>query len=310
MKTSKTIFRIASIVAITISLTSCSLFRKSVEKPAEQVKKVAYADKILLHMHPEKVLNYLPNLKDEQIAYLFGMSVTEYRAVRKKYDEQAKNAAIELLEDTTFANKVKELPFKKDETILVLGESTTDALNSWVVILKHLLEIQRPQDNIAIINAAVAGQTTTEALKRITMQVKQKPDWVLCFLGSNDCGRYGDENNKTNVSLTETLGNLNTIRKIVADEIPNTNFVWLTPLPINEEKAASFIWFKKMKLGIRNSDLLAIGDSLKQKNETVIDFRKDFGVPAKSEFLQFDGVHLTIEGQALIVNRLVNSLTQ
>lgn len=306
----KTIIPVVLILALMIPLCSCNVLRRSAQKPGGEIKRVAYADKILLQMHPEKVLNYLPNLKDEQIAYLFGMTVEEYLKVKREYDNEAKDAATKLLQDKDFADKVAALPFRKNETVMILGESTTDALNSWAVILSYLLKIKRSNDNIQIINNAVSGQTTTEALKRITTQIKQKPDWLLCFLGSNDCGRYGGENNKTNVSIAETMNNLNTIRKIVADESPQTKFVWLAPLPVNEKKVSSFIWFRKIELTFRNTDLMAIDDSIKLKKEAVIDFRDDFGVPAQSKFLQWDGAHLSIEGQTLFVKRLVNNLSK
>lgn len=216
--TTSTIITIAVIVGSAIGFAACSLIRKTAKRPEGEVDKVAYADKILLHQHPEKVLNYLPNLKDEQVAYLYGMTVADYRTARKEYDNQAKNAATELLKDTGIALKVERLPFKKNDNILVLGESTADALNSWVVILKYLLDLKRPNDNIIVMNAAISGQTTTEAVRRITSQVKQDPQWVLSHLGANDCMRYGNESYKPTVSWAETMSNLKTIRKIVADE--------------------------------------------------------------------------------------------
>ncbi|MBD0331150.1 MAG: hypothetical protein ICV66_00690 [Chitinophagaceae bacterium] len=145
-----------------------------------------------------------------------------------------------------------------------MGESTADALNSWVYILQYLLQQKRPNDNIKVINAAISGQTTPEALRRITTLVKQKPDWVICHLGANDCMRYGDENNKPTVSLPETLQNLETIRRIVANET-HTKFLWITPAPINEKKIASFPPFKAIKMHLRNEDILAVADSLLQK---------------------------------------------
>ncbi|MBD0331149.1 MAG: hypothetical protein ICV66_00685 [Chitinophagaceae bacterium] len=54
-------------------------------------------------MHPEKILNFLPEVQDEQIAYLFGMSVEEYRAAKREYDDEARKAASELLQDPEFA---------------------------------------------------------------------------------------------------------------------------------------------------------------------------------------------------------------
>jgi acyl-CoA thioesterase-1 len=307
--TNTTMITLAVIAGTTIGFMACSLLKKTVSRPEGEVYKVPYGDKILLHMHPEKVLNYLPDLKEEQIAYMFGMTLQAYKSTKKEYDNQAKKAATELLQNKDFTRKVDKLPFKKNETIVVLGESTADALNSWVVILKYLLEMRRPKDNINIINAAISGQTTTEALRRITSQAKLNPDWILCHLGANDCMRYGGGNNKPTVSISETLANLKTIRKIV-DTQTKADFVWMAPVPVNEKKIASFPPFKAILMSLKNEDILAVGDSLKGKSETVIDMREKFGVPAKSEYVQFDGGHLSIEGQMVIIGAVIDKLSE
>jgi acyl-CoA thioesterase I len=308
MKTAA-IITITAIAGMSISFIACSLFRKTTGKPEEVVQKVAWGEKILLHMHPEKVLNYLPDLKDAQIAYLYGMTLDEYLSAKESYDNEAKSVAATLLKDDLFARKVDLLPFKKEETILVLGESTADALNSWVYILKYLLEMRRPQDQIKVINAAVSGQTTTEALKKITTQLKQNPDWILCHLGANDCMRYGSELNKTNVSIAETLSNLNTIQNIVSEE-SEARIIWMAPNPVNEDKAANFPPFKQLKLTLKNADLMTLADSLLWKDPQTIDFRKDFGIPANARLMQFDGGHLSIEGQEMFVRRIVSNLSE
>ena len=38
--------------------------------------------------------------------------------------------------------------------------------------------------------------------------------------------------------------------------------------------------------------------------------RENFGVTARPEYVQFDGGHLTIEGQKVIVEAFVNKLSQ
>lgn len=271
-----------------------------------ETKKVAYADKILLHMHPEKFLNFLPNLNDEQIAQLYGMSIEEYQLAKKVYDDQAQNTASELLTNSDFTFKIDKLPFKKNQTVLVIGESTADALNSWVYILQYLLNQRRPQDNIRIINTAISGQTTTEALRKITAQVKLSPDWVICHLGTNDCMRYG--NQKTTVSLTETIANLNTIKEIINKDT-KANIVWLTPASIDEKKVENFQPFKTQQLSLKNSDLNEISKYLKAQPEPVIDLTEEFGNPVNPEYVQYDGVHLTIEGQKTIVKSLINKLS-
>jgi len=271
-----------------------------------ETKKIAYADKILLHMHPEKFLNFLPNLNDGQIAQLYGMSLQEYQSAKKVYDGQAQNAASELLANSDFTFKIDKLPFKKNQTVLVIGESTADALNSWVYILQYLLNQRRPQDNIRIVNAAISGQTTTEALRKITAQAKLGPDWVICHLGTNDCMRYGSQ--KTTVSLTETIANLNAIKEIINKDA-KANIVWLTPVPIDEKRAENFQPFKTQQLSLKNSDLNEISKYLKALPEPTIDVTEEFGNPVNPEFVQYDGIHLTIDGQKAIVESLINKLS-
>jgi len=237
------------------------------------------------------------------------MTLKEYTDAKTVYDNQAKQVATDLLLDSEFANKVAMLPFKKADTILILGESTTDALNSWAYILTHLLARKRPQDSIKIINAGISGQTTTEALTRITTQVKLNPDWVILNLGANDCIRFGSETNKTTVSLSETINNLNTIRDIIADNT-KPNVVWMAPVPVDEEKAARFPPFQHNKLFLKNADIMAVADNLNYSTDDVIDLRNEFGIPAKGEFVQFDGIHLSVEGQKAITVALINNFVK
>ena len=273
-----------------------------------ETKKVAYADKIMLHMHPEKFLTFLPELNDEQIAHLYGMNLEEYQSVKKVYDEQAKNTALEILTDKDLATKIDKLPFKKNQTVLVIGESTADALNSWVHILQHLLNQRRPQDSIHIINNAISGQTTTEALCKITAQTRYNPDWVFCHLGTNDCMRYGNGVNKTTVSIEETMLNLKTIKSIISSQT-KAHLVWLTPLRIDEKKVENFPPFQAIQVSLKNSDLIEIGKRLKTETNTVIDFIAEFGNPVSAEFVQYDGIRLTIEGQKTIIKTLINNLS-
>lgn len=273
-----------------------------------ETKKVEYAEKILLHMHPEKFLTFLPAINDEQIAHLYGMSIEEYQSAKKEYDGQAKNAASELLTNADFASKIDKLPFEKNQTVLVIGESTADALNSWVYILQYLLNMRRPQDSIRVINTAISGQTTPEALRKITTQVKYNPDWVLCHLGTNDCMRYGGVNSKTTVSIEETILNLETIKEIVTRQT-KAGFLLIAPIPIDEKKVENFPPFKTMQLSLKNSDLTEISKLLKMQTDTVIDLTEEFGNPVNPKFVQYDGVHLTIEGQKTIVKTLIYKLS-
>ncbi|WP_188316852.1 SGNH/GDSL hydrolase family protein [Solihabitans fulvus] len=73
--------------------------------------------------------------------------------------------------------------------MVAIGESTTDDLQSWLEILRQLLALRRGGDGITVVNAAVAGQTTTEALRAMGTTLETRPDWILCMIGTNDARR-------------------------------------------------------------------------------------------------------------------------
>jgi acyl-CoA thioesterase I len=301
MKIIATLLTVVSIISNGFSQTKSISQQNNME-----TKKVAFADKIILQMHPEKVLNFLPDLNDQQISNLFGMTLQEYHSAKKVYADQAENAAKELLSNSEFSTQIEKLPFKKNDVIMVIGESTADALNSWVYILQNLLSQKRQQDSIKVLNMAVSGQTTTEALRKITTQLKQKPNWIFCHLGTNDCMRYG--NIKTTVTLTETIENLNAIKEII-NKNTKAKIIWFSPIQIDEKKVENFPPFKAQQLSLKNLDLIEISKKLKAQSDTVIDLTEKFENPLKLEFMQYDGIHLTIEGQKAIVKSLINKLS-
>jgi acyl-CoA thioesterase-1 len=52
-----------------------------------------------------------------------------------------------------------------------VGDSFTDDLQSWLEIVRHLLEERRPRDEIRIINAGLSAHTTAMELRRFVPSV-------------------------------------------------------------------------------------------------------------------------------------------
>ena len=154
--------------------------------------------------HLEKTYGYLPGTSEATVAALFGLDEATYREIQDRFDENARVAAQEFLGDPSLAGRVDRLPFQAGETVLGVGDSFTDDLQSWLEIVRHLLELRRPQYEIRILNAGVSAQTTAMALRRFVPLISQEPDWIICFLGGNHVTRIGPEPNKTQVSLEET----------------------------------------------------------------------------------------------------------
>ena len=259
-------------------------------------------------VHPEKVYPYLPNITDNTLAPLFGLTTEEYRSTKALFASRAKAAGELLLADPDFSKTVERLPFKNDDVILVLGESNTDDYQSWFEIMKCIIKASSPA-NIQMINAAVSGQTTSMALRNLTTHLQVKPTWVICMLGMNDALRIGGEDGKTVVSFEETCQNLDFMRQL-AKQICNPQWIWITPYTVDEKRQDENKWFQGMRLKWNNRDLVPIHQYMLTKNDSVIDVKKIFEHEDLRQLLMEDGVHASILGHREIVKELFKVLAE
>jgi len=264
--------------------------------------------KMIQSQHPEKLLAFARRLDDKVMAAIYGIDVDTYLNIKSQLAEQAKVAAEQLLESPDFAARVDRLPFRPGDTVMGVGESTTDDLISWFEILRRLFELQRPYDGISFVNEGISGNTSTEVLGRFNRIAAQQPDWILCMIGANDTMRTGPDSAKTQVSLRETAENLREIRRIASIRT-KSNWIWLTPPTFDEERVAAFKYFQMGQLSWRNEDILAIGDLIRGMSDPIVDTQAGFGYPAQTHYIGADGVHPTIEGHKAIVRGLVERLT-
>jgi lysophospholipase L1-like esterase len=262
------------------------------------------------YTHLEKLYGYLPGMDEALLARLFGLDPEEYRAVKDRFEEGARDAALELLEDASFAERVDRLPFRAGQTVVGVGDSITDDLQSWLEIVRHLLELRRPEDGICVVNGGLSAHTTAMVLRRfIPGVVSLEPDWILCLLGGNDATRVGPEPNKPQVGIEETAKNLEAMRRIVKEQT-EAEWVWITPPTYDEERAASFPPFKMGQSVFTNGDIIAIGDFVRAQEEPVVDIQEVFGIPADPELQGPDGVHPSLAGQKAIAKAFVERLTE
>lgn len=277
-------------------------------------------EKLVQFVHPEKEYDYLPGLDRKRLAALYGLTLTEYNKLRSQFEKNAHGAATELLADQSFAHRVDRLPFRSGETIVGIGESVTADRESWLVILRHLLEQQRGEAEIQIRNEGIEGTTTTDALGRMVSVLSHQPDWIICFLGAADAAQHGTQATKTAVSLEETAQNLVELRHLAAAQ-SDAQWVWITPPTINERLAAKFPPFQQSQFTLLNRDLVTIGDLLRSQSKSVIeshpvrqsdpvvDIQSVFGRPAPSEFVRKDGIHPSLVGQQTITRAVIERLT-
>jgi lysophospholipase L1-like esterase len=247
-------------------------------------------------------------LSDEQQAGLYGLDVATYRGILQHFATAARGAAEELLTDEAFAARVDRLPFAAGQTVVGVGDSLTDDLQSWLEILRHLLELRRPGDRIQIVNRGISGATTTDALMGIIPTLTTRPDWICCLLGTNDAIRYGRQATKTLVSPEETARNLLELRDLAAAE-SEASWVWLTPPTCDEAVIAASPFYAAAEMQLRNDDLITIADAIRRQPEPVVDLVALFGRPPAAELLLADGLHPSLAGQQAIARALVERLT-
>jgi acyl-CoA thioesterase I len=258
--------------------------------------------------HLEKLYGYLPGMDEETVAALFGLDLAAYREIKERFDANARGAARELLEDPPFAGRVDRLPFGAGETVIGVGDSLTDDLQSWLEIVRHLLEERRPQDGIRVVNMGLSAHTTAMVLRRFVPNVvAQEPDWIVCLLGGNDVTRIGPEPDKPQVSLEETAKNLEAMRRVARTQT-EARWVWITPPTFDEERAAAYPPFQLGQSRWRNGDVVAIAEFVREQEEPVVDIQAVFGTPADSGLQGPDGVHPSLVGQKAISRAFVERL--
>ncbi|MCW2888748.1 MAG: acyl-CoA thioesterase [Streptosporangiaceae bacterium] len=268
----------------------------------------ALTERLIRFQHPEKVLSYFGGLDDDRIAALFGLELSSYRKIRRSHDEQARNAAAELLDDHEFAGKVERLPFTPGQRVVAVGESTTDDLHSWFEILRHVLDLRRPADGITLMNMAVSGQTTTQALTTLPGLSFHHPDWVLCMLGTNDAQRLGSTDGPTLVSIAETERNLRVLRDLVTRRTA-ARWIWLTPTTVDETCIKAYQPFRRADITWANRDIDAIGQIVNAQPDPTVDTRPVSTRKTGEQFHMDDGLHLSLAGQQALTIALVDTLT-
>ena len=261
-------------------------------------------------VHPEKTFWYLPGMNPANLAALYGVDEPAYAAIRERFSAQNEAAASSLLAEPEFASMVDRLPFAASQTLAVIGESTTDAADSWLDILGHLLRLRSPGEEISLVNAAISGYPTT-MLQRVTAETVQRhqPGWVALFAGGNDVLRYGAEATKPMVTSAETARNLAEMRRQVT--AAGARVIWMTPTSWDPAKIAAYPPFQSQGIWMEDGDLRAVNDAIRATaaaGDTVVDLSDAFGTPPDAAMLRADGLHPTLAGQTVIARRFVEQL--
>lgn len=132
----------------------------------------------------------------------------------------------------------------KNATLVCLGDSITEAEDSYVTVMRNLITAGYPERNIKIINAGIGGNTAPDMLARLERDViAHRPQCVTIHVGINDVWRgfkhpdgspipEGGGNRAVPLDIYEpTLARMVDILREVSD----AEIVLLTPTAIGED---------------------------------------------------------------------------
>jgi lysophospholipase L1-like esterase len=258
-------------------------------------------------IHVEKMLPPLPGVHDLLLADLLKMPPEVLTGIRAQLAAEVRTAAESLLADEAFAKQVDALPFAAGSTVVGLGDSLTDDLQSWLEILRQVLQLRRPKDGIKLVNAGSSGEATPQILFRVPGVVALDPQWIICMAGTNDARRFGGATSPTQVSLGETSRNLAAFADY-ASRHGKARWMWMTPPPVIESRVDGHWFWTPMATSWNARDVKAVGDAMQSLGEPVVDLRPLFAGAAGADLILDDGVHPALEGQKAILRALVAKL--
>jgi len=260
-------------------------------------------------LQPEKTLGLLPGiaeLTEANLAALIGIDPELYQSALKAMRQNAKNAAVALLDEPEIGRLVAQLPLNKGAQIVVFGDSLTADPQSWAVILAELLAARRRDDALSVTISAVPGETTTHGLVRMGVSLMRQPDWMIFCVGINDARTQGSNPTKTIVSHEETARNFAEMRSRAISEC-KAQRLWITPPAVNEEQVAAHWGLKRFGVRFRNADVAQVAKHVRSLGDPVIDLFSALGAPPAPELLMDDGLHLSLEGQKRIAREVLRS---
>jgi lysophospholipase L1-like esterase len=263
-------------------------------------------DYILQFQHPEKMLSRMPGVSPDLVARLFDVSARRREEVRAGFTGAVQSAAREILADPANAEALGRLPLCAGQTCLALGDSITDDWQSWFEILRAVFALRRPGEDVTFVNAGISGDTTTHAICRFLDVVERQPDWILCFLGTNDCRLHGMSPAKVLVSPAETQRNLEMLRNFGATQT-SARWIWVTPCRVVESLIPRHWFLGSMQLMWRNADLDTVAGLVRRMPDPAIDLQGLFDGPGAADLLLPDGLHPNLAGQKAICRQVIRA---
>tara|TARA_B100000575_G_scaffold294284_1_gene309262 strand:- start:2858 stop:3757 length:900 start_codon:yes stop_codon:yes gene_type:complete len=242
-------------------------------------------------------------------AALLGWTEQELEQARANLQENAKQAALELLKEDEIVDQLDALPFDGEECIAILGDSISLDAQGWVYILSHLIDIGTEQTNLKWINSSQAYDTTMDALRRLDRDILgHNPDWVIIALGTFDAQRLTIYPDRTLIPLSDTWENIQAIQDVL-DQILEHPPLWVSPAAVIMDLLTEHALYD---FYIQPEDLRAVQDIVTGKIGGIVDPRAErMGVdgPRAWHYIP-DGLHHSLTGHMQTVREVIKTLVE
>lgn len=264
-------------------------------------------DYLIQFLRPEKKYPLLPGVSDpEAIADFIGIEYGEYQSILESFEKQIKMASEELLKDEEILKSIDKLPFENNDTIVLIGDSVADDRQGWFQILQNALNLQVGKADFKWIDASLGGETTTQAMLRLSRDVlSHEPDWVFLAFGNDDAQRPHIHESRTVISLAEFWENLSTMEEALNQQLDNP-LIWITPTPPITEMMVQVPLFQ----GVLHEEVLQeYREVIAGKTGYIVDpTGSRLGNPPEAWNYMSDGFHHSIAGHLITVKEIIKLL--
>lgn len=246
-------------------------------------------------------------------ACVLGITEEQFLAHVTSLSAEVNRDARQLAAEAHVAEAIDRLPVPRRGLVMSIGDSVTTYRRSYAELLRALLALRRPSDEIRFVNHAQSGYASTHARRSAYLHyIHEQPDLVLILLGGNDCERFGGPEASTLVSVDEYRRNMEAIIRAFRDNT-SARLILLTPVPVVESMLRRVADFAKTQAAWRNADLQNCADALQslalQYELPLVNLMNVLGEPSPALYFP-DGLHPGPDGQRIILKQLLQTVTE
>lgn len=232
------------------------------------------------------------------LARLAGCSIQHAAAAHQRMAAAVGRAADQLLAEPETRAATQSLPLHAADRIVAVGDSLTADRLGWADILAAALRRTPPYTSTEVVNAGLAGTTTTDTVERFDLIAAHKPTQLLLMIGTNDARSSGPDGQPL-LSPEETRRNV-AILENLAGRI-HARLLWLLPPPIAATRTT-----RRDGDHWREPAVTATRSALRSCTSAHLDLAQPPAIdPTDHHQMHPDGVHPTPNGQVRLARAII-----